>query len=269
MAVESRLLQEPRCPRVCVSIFAVSDNRNARSRPLSEAQRVSQLERLSTTRSGRKILQRVGLSPPLGPAAEDELVPLRDDIARRVIVPPLPRNVDPERNVERRSARACALAKEYNKREGAVFVDAAKHRERADTFVAVVVKATTGELLSAGSVRATTARQAEEAAIALALVRPGTTTILSDSKSAIANFARSTVCKSTARLLSIIGEGARANSTSIRWFPAHVGRELRNGHRNRNEEADAAARDLATCRAAPPPSRPTPLRARRRTARRR
>ncbi|KAH9376420.1 hypothetical protein HPB48_020579 [Haemaphysalis longicornis] len=224
---------------------------------------------LKFTGSGRKILQRVGLSPPLGPAAEDELVPLRDDIARRVIVPPLPRNVDPERNVERRSARACALAKEYNEREGAVFVDAAKYRERADTFVAVVVKATTGELLSAGSVRATTARQAEEAAIALALVRPGTTTILSDSKSAIANFARSTVCKSTARLLSSIGEGARANSTSIRWFPRPRGPGAAQRPPQPQRRGDAAARDLATCRAAPPPPRPTPLRARRRTARRR
>lgn len=220
---------------------------------ISEAQRVSQLERLGSTTSGRKILQRVGLRPPLGPAAEDELVPLRDDIARRIIVPPLPRNVDPERNVERRSARARALARTYNEDEGAVFVDAAKHRERADTFVVVVLKATSGELLNAGSVRAATARQAEEAAIALALTLPGTRTVLSDSKSAISNFARGTVCRSTARLLSRIREGA-ANSTSIRWFPAHAGRELPNGHHNRNEEADAAARVLATCRTAPPAS---------------
>ncbi|XP_077560701.1 uncharacterized protein LOC144175496 [Haemaphysalis longicornis] len=43
-----------------------------------EAQRTSQLERLGSTRTGRRLLQRVGLSCPFD--EEDELVPLRDDI---------------------------------------------------------------------------------------------------------------------------------------------------------------------------------------------
>lgn len=68
---------------------------------VSEAQRVAQLERLSSTKTGRKILQRLGINPPLGSLREDEIVPLRDEIARSIKVPPLPRNIHPDRNAER------------------------------------------------------------------------------------------------------------------------------------------------------------------------
>ncbi|KAH9364171.1 hypothetical protein HPB48_000811 [Haemaphysalis longicornis] len=203
-----------------------------------------------STRTGRRLLQRVGLSCSFD--EEDELVPLRDDIASSLVIPPLPKNVAPGRNSERRMARACALAKGYNGRSDAVYVDASKRRDREDTYAVVAIRAATGEVLSAGSVQAKTARQAEEAAIALALLHPDTRTVFSDSKSAIANLARGMVCKTTMRVLSGIGEGARKNATTtVRWFPAHMGRELRGGYRNVNEAADAAARDLAACRAAP------------------
>ncbi|KAH9362284.1 hypothetical protein HPB48_002262 [Haemaphysalis longicornis] len=73
-----------------------------------------------------------------------------------------------------------------------------------------------------------------------------TTTILSDSRSAITNFARSSIGETAARLLPT----RKSTTTNIRWFPAHVG-PIAGGAANRNETADDVARELAH-RAAPP-----------------
>ncbi|KAL3193761.1 hypothetical protein MRX96_000059 [Rhipicephalus microplus] len=78
--------------------------------------------------------------------------------------------MDPERDAGRRAARAVALARQHQRDEGAVYVDAARYSGRRNAFAAVVVSATTGKLLTASTVRARTAGQAEEAAIALATV---------------------------------------------------------------------------------------------------
>ncbi|KAH7933450.1 hypothetical protein HPB49_012596 [Dermacentor silvarum] len=95
--------------------------------------------------------------------------------------------------------------------------------------------------------RATSAEQAEEAAIALALSGiPEATTILSDSRTAIANFGRGSVGTPVASLLP----RTKSTTTHLRWFPAHVG-VIPGGAANRNEEADVVARELAY-RAAPP-----------------
>lgn len=128
-----------------------------------------------------------------------------------------------------------------------MYVDAAKHQYRPHTYVAVVVRATDGKLLNACSVRATSAEQAEEAAIALALNgTPQVTTILSDSRTAIANFGRGSIGTPAASLLP----RSKSTTTHLRWFPAHVG-AIPGGAANRNERADAVARELAH-RAAPP-----------------
>ncbi|KAL3170170.1 hypothetical protein MRX96_015219 [Rhipicephalus microplus] len=74
--------------------------------------------------------------------------------------------MDPERDAGRRAVRAVALARQHQRDEGAVYVDTDSGRRNA--FAAVVVSATTGKLLTASTVRARTAGQAEEAAIALA-----------------------------------------------------------------------------------------------------
>ncbi|KAH6923031.1 hypothetical protein HPB50_020755 [Hyalomma asiaticum] len=229
---------------------------------ISEAQRASQLSRLSSTAAGRRLLDRVGLLPPgervgTGPYGElEEQVPLSDETARKVIVYPLPKNTDPERDEGRRAARAVALARQHQRDESAVYVDAARYPRRRNAFAAVVVRATTGELLTASTVRARTAGQAEEVAIALAMGLPGTRTVLSDSKSAIKNFARGTVWQGTERLVRSIeatrtARGAAAGPTiALKWFPAHMGRQLAPDIKNRNEEADAAARGFITCRTA-------------------
>ncbi|KAL3228122.1 hypothetical protein MRX96_004038 [Rhipicephalus microplus] len=79
--------------------------------------------------------------------------------------------MDPERDAGRRAARAAALASQHPRDEGAVYVDAARYPGRRNAFAAVVFSATTGKLLTASTVRARTAGQAEEAAIALATER--------------------------------------------------------------------------------------------------
>ncbi|KAH7977949.1 hypothetical protein HPB49_004032 [Dermacentor silvarum] len=162
-------------------------------------------------------------------------------VARRLVVLPIPRNVHPDRNKERRVARARALAETYADDAKAVYVDAAKHQRKPKTYVAAVVRATDGKVLNACSVRATSAEQAEEAAIALALSGiPEATTILSDSRTAIANFGRESVGTPAASLLP----RTKSTTTHLRWFPAHVG-VIPGGAANRNEEADVVARVLA------------------------
>ncbi|KAL3187640.1 hypothetical protein MRX96_025125 [Rhipicephalus microplus] len=148
---------------------------------------------------------KVGLRPPRAESYRDEAperTEIGRDIARHLVVLPLPRNIHPQRNKERRVARARALAETHASDSTAVYVDAAKHQYRPHTYVAVVVRATDGKLLNACSVRATSAEQAEEAAIALALNgTPQVTTILSDSRTAIANFGRGSIGTPAARLL--------------------------------------------------------------------
>ncbi|XP_075741347.1 uncharacterized protein LOC142790293 [Rhipicephalus microplus] len=218
---------------------------------VSEAQRMSQLARLATTTAGREILRRVGLRPPRAESYRDEAperTEIGRDIARHLVVLPLPRNIHPQRNKERRVARARALAETHASDSTAVYVDAAKHQYRPHTYVAVVVRAMDGKLLNACSVRTTSAEQAEEAAIALALNdTPQVTTILSDSRTAIANFGRGSIGTPAASLLP----RSKSTTTHLRWFPAHVG-AIPGGAANRNERADAVARELAH-RAAPPP----------------
>lgn len=128
-----------------------------------------------------------------------------------------------------------------------MYVDVAQVPDRPDTFVAVVIRAANGDTINACSLRAPSATQAEEAAIALALRSDhNITTVLSDSRSAIASFARCDIGETAARILPTL----KTTTTTIRWFPAHVG-PIRGGTANRNERADAVARELAH-RAAPP-----------------
>ncbi|KAL3225125.1 hypothetical protein MRX96_049363, partial [Rhipicephalus microplus] len=153
---------------------------------------------------GRK-KQEVGLRPPRAESYRDEAperTEIGRDIARHIVVLPLPRNIHPQRNKERRVARTRALAETHARDSTVVYVDAAKHQYRPHAYVAVVVRATDGKLLNACSVRATSAEQAEESAIALALNgTPEVTTILSDSRTAMANCGRGSIGTPAASLL--------------------------------------------------------------------
>lgn len=230
---------------------------------ISEAQRTTQLDRLSTTRAGRSILERIGYGRDSKGKDPPNTQSLPREILQRIKILPLPRNVHPDHNPGRREARAKALTEAHANDTGALYVDAARYPNRPNTYVAVAVKSTTGEVYSACSVRAPSATQAEEVAIALALSHPQCTTVLSDSRSAIANYAKNTVSASAVNLLSASvvnsvqcpARGApTAQVTHLRWFPAHTSVGA-GAHPNRNEEADAAARELSN-REAPPRSSP-------------
>ncbi|KAL3186300.1 hypothetical protein MRX96_028025 [Rhipicephalus microplus] len=71
---------------------------------ISDAQRTSQLSRLSSPAAGRRLLDRAGLLPPservgTGPYGElEEQAILNDEAVRNIIVYPLPKNTEPERN---------------------------------------------------------------------------------------------------------------------------------------------------------------------------
>lgn len=211
---------------------------------IGEAQRAAQIARLGTTATGRMILQSVGASPTTtGEDRED----LPAELARSLRVPPLPRNVHPERNEERRLARARALAEAHKEDQRAAYVDAAAYGGKPGRYAIVAVRASDGEMVAAGSVRAATSEQAEEAAIALALRNcPEMTTILSDSRAAVAGYSRGRVGRPAARILP----RGKETVTTLRWFPAHVG-ALPGGTPNRNEGADAVAREIVH-RATPP-----------------
>ncbi|KAL3184645.1 hypothetical protein MRX96_005977 [Rhipicephalus microplus] len=131
---------------------------------------------------------KVGINPLAhGGAEDDELesqVTLRDEAARGIIVFPLPKNVNPEKDWERRKARAVTLAKQYRSDENAAFVMLAKHPSRRCVYAMAVTRASTGELINASTTKAKTPCQAEEVAIGLAMGVLGIRTILSDSKTA-------------------------------------------------------------------------------------
>nr|XP_050028077.1 uncharacterized protein LOC126523519 [Dermacentor andersoni] len=216
---------------------------------IAEAQRTAQLERLSETRTGRKILRDLGLEPREGEQQKDEPIP--DSINRQLRVCPIPRNVNPEHNKERRLARARALVDLHAREEGAIYVDAAEYRGSSDAYAVVAVGASTGARKTAASVRTRQAHRAEEVAIALAVSDPGCTTVLCDSRTAVKNYAKGRVCSEAARILRKAEDIGRTSAVVIKWFPAHMGSDVsERGNVNHNETANSAARGLTNRAAA-------------------
>ncbi|XP_077564323.1 uncharacterized protein LOC144179759 [Haemaphysalis longicornis] len=155
---------------------------------ISEAQRAAQMERLKGSKTGRAILA-IGLEPGTSgrPLNRQEDIPA--NIRSGTRVQPLPRNMDPIHNGERRKARAKAMIEQHANAPGTRYVDAAEYRNR-EAFTAVVIDAVTGETVSVTSVKICEAQSAEEVAIALAIADPNTKTVLCDSKGAVRNFAK-------------------------------------------------------------------------------
>lgn len=215
---------------------------------IAEAQRTAQLERLSQTRTGCYNLRRLGLRRQ---EMQDNKVPtsLPQDLLHSLHVPPVPRHMNPEHNQERRLARAKTLTATHATDKGAFYVDVAQYPDRPNAYVAVVIAAVSGDVYTASSMKARSAHHAEEMAIALAITNPRCTTVLSDSKTAIMHYATNCVSPSVVRVCGALPP--RTTPVTLRWFPAHVGPlDSRDGHGNRNEEADRAAHAL-TSRGAP------------------
>ncbi|KAG0412900.1 hypothetical protein HPB47_009963 [Ixodes persulcatus] len=186
---------------------------------IAEAQRTAQLERLSTTKTGRRILDDLGIRH--SNETETKL--------------PVPEE---------------ALIDLHANDEHARYVDAAGYQQNA--FAAVVIEASTGATRTAASVRSAGAEQAEEVAIALAIADADCHTVLSDSRQAVRNFSKSQICREAERVLRAVNLQDR--KVRIKWFPAHAG-DASERNDNHNETAHAAARALTN--RAPATDRPT------------
>lgn len=183
---------------------------------LNEAHRSAQLERLSSTAAGRRILTRIGLNAPGYCLSQNTLPP---HIHRLLTVHPLPKNMHPEHHTARRAARAEALHKHYGTRTDTVYVDAASYSSSPAFAISVVSNSLIPQVI--GSVFATSSMEAEEAAIALAISSTSATHIFSDSKTAVRNFTRGRISGAASRLLARIPPLMRP--IQILWVPAHAG----------------------------------------------
>lgn len=205
---------------------------------IAEAQRNAQLERLSTTKAGRKILDNLGVGYQ---GRERTQLPIPDEIRNNIRVDSIPRNMHPEYNKGRRAARARALIDQHAADGHARYVDAAEYA-KLHGFTTVVVDAT-GTVRTTASTRCTKAEQAEEVAIALAIADRDCHTVLCDSRQAVRNYAKSMISKEAVRILQSTKNDGGSKQVRIKWFPAHAG-EASDRNANHNETAHAEARAL-------------------------
>ena len=183
---------------------------------LVDAHRQSQYLRLTKTATGRDILNSLGIRIP---ANDPTLLPIPRPLHRELRIKPLPRNMHPDHHDQRRRARAKALHRCYGPEPGAVWVDAAC---AADEAVAAVVDHTLCPVATHSLPPDTGSEAAEEAAIALAIVNTEARYVLSDSKTAILNFARGRVHVPAFCILdSPIAPPPRY--VELIWVPAHSG----------------------------------------------
>lgn len=145
-------------------------------------------------------------------------------IRRMFIIKPLPKNTLAGHHDGRRRARAQALHKTYGTNSAVAYVDAAQYSDRPHTYAVCAVpgpglKAQT----TSSSLSAATPTEAEEAAIALAVASTDACIVMSDSKTAITNFARGIVAHTTLKLLQSLQNSEEPRSVELIWVPAHAG----------------------------------------------
>ncbi|XP_075525011.1 uncharacterized protein LOC142557205 [Dermacentor variabilis] len=211
-----------------------------------EAHNVAQYERLSKSRTGRHILETLGISYY---TQQGEKVAIPTPIRERIAVSPLPKNMHPTHHAGRRNRRARDLQKKYGSNKETVYVDAARY-ERQRGF-AIAVTDHSGTCVASATIRTEETEAAEEAAIALAVATTDAEVIISDSQAAIRNYASGRISREAARILQIQqGNICRKNDSFLVWTPAHTDPPLPG-----NETAHATARGL-TCRAAAPAGNP-------------
>lgn len=181
---------------------------------LAEGVRIAQLERLSQSETGRKILEWIDIKP--GYTAH-KTVDIPEEIRARIRVPPMPKNMHPEYNKERRGHRARAYEKRMGEQpaEQVAYVDAACGRQGA--AVSAVVDGTGAPVVSASS-RTRDANAAEELAVALACVGTKAKFILCDSKNAVRNFGKGRISEEAKRVLE---SRPLERNVEIIWIPAH------------------------------------------------
>lgn len=214
---------------------------------LIEAQRTAQYERLSKTRAGRHILERLGIRYHTQYGVK---VDIPRETRETLVIPPIPKNMHPEHNKDRRAKRAKDIQKKFGNDKDAVFVDAARYKRRRG-FTAAVLDSDKS-CVTCATIRTTSNETAEEVAIALAVAQTSATVIVSDSQAAVRNFANGRISPEALRILFSGGQ-ARKRDIYITWTPAHALLEDSN-----NGAVHDAARGLtdraAISSAAPAPS---------------
>ncbi|KAG0414681.1 hypothetical protein HPB47_008173 [Ixodes persulcatus] len=196
---------------------------------IAEAQRTAQLERLTETRTGRQILRDLGLEPREG--KQQTNVPIPDSINRKLRVCPIPRNVNPEHNKERRLARAKASWTSTPE----------KKAPSTWTRRSIEGAATHTRRWSSGHRRVQ--RRPRRAS--------GLEKHTGRKRTAVKNYAKGRVCSEAARILRKAEDIGRKKAVVIRWFLAHMGSDVsERGNANHNETANAAARGLTNRAAA-------------------
>ncbi|KAH7954412.1 hypothetical protein HPB49_018265 [Dermacentor silvarum] len=146
---------------------------------MCEAKLTAQYVRLTGSKTGRSILRKLGYR---NPQSREGITAIPKEIANRLRIPPIPRNMHPIYNDERRRSRVQRLQSSLLQKQGVVYTDAAEYPEG---HYAAVVVSDKGELISSCSVRHSSPEEAEMAAIALAITNPSTRIIITDSKTAI------------------------------------------------------------------------------------
>ncbi|KAM7295141.1 hypothetical protein ISCGN_024646 [Ixodes scapularis] len=189
----------------------------------------TQLKRLASTKNGAWLMDKLGMAVPGG--THTCTVPdheLSAEIRKKIVVSRIPRNMQPGKDDGRRKARSEALSKTWDHREGTLYVDCGGPVNGVAT---IAVANAQGRVLRLASVRVESAGQAEEAAIALAVVCNPRATVISDSQKACGNFARGMVCAVADRIL----RKTEVQGVHLIWSPGHMGN-------TGNEAANAAAR---------------------------
>ncbi|KAG0430605.1 hypothetical protein HPB47_022543, partial [Ixodes persulcatus] len=135
---------------------------------LHEAHLVAQLKRLTSTKNRAWLMDKLGMVVPGGTHAGT--VPdheLSAEIRKKIVVSRIPRNMQPGKDDGRRKARTEALSKTWDKKEGTLYVDCGGPVNGVTT---IAVANAQGRVLRLASVRVESAGQAEEVAIALAVI---------------------------------------------------------------------------------------------------
>lgn len=193
---------------------------------LISAHLTSQVMRLATTKTGRKVLEDLNICFP-------QQVAGRQDIPRewrnKFLTLPLPKNMHPEHHQARRVARSKMMNKCYSRTEGAFFVDAAGPVKGIST-ISVVHQM---QVVDGLSVRDRETLAVEEVAIALAATHSASEYIITDSQAAYRNYMRGRITPLACKILS--QAKTRAAPKQLIWVPGHEGVEG-------NERAHASAR---------------------------
>lgn len=180
---------------------------------LREAHTVAQFERLAQTKAGREILKTNGIPYSTQHGKKGDIPRETRDQIR---IAPIPRNMHPEYNKARREDRARNLHRKLQHSKDVVYVDAAEYADGKHMTI-VATDHDNKEQIGA-SIKTTKTEVAEEAAIALAIVNTKATVIVSDSKTAIQNYANGRISTEALRILSNF---RTRRMVHIIWAPAH------------------------------------------------